>query len=68
MLGVSAASVGQQLRTSIFGAKAGIYKNDGEDYEINVRFNAETVTTKTPCSIKASRLEISPLEKLRKSP
>ena len=41
MLGVSAASVGQQLRTSIFGAKAGIYKNDGEDYEINVRFNAE---------------------------
>ena len=40
-LGVSASFVGQQLRTSLFGAKAGIYKKDGEDYEINVRFNEE---------------------------
>ncbi len=40
-LGISAAQVGQQLRNSIFGAKAGIYKEDGEDYDINVRFNKE---------------------------
>ena len=40
-LGVSAGLVGQQLRNSIFGAKAGIYKEDGEDYDIYVRFNAE---------------------------
>ncbi len=38
-LGVSAGQVGQQLRNSIFGAKAGIYKEDGEDYDIYVRFN-----------------------------
>jgi len=40
-LGVSAAQVGQLLRTSIFGAKAGIYKEDGEDYDINVRFDQD---------------------------
>ncbi|WP_397363772.1 efflux RND transporter permease subunit [Olleya sp. R77988] len=40
-LGVNAAQVGQQLRNSIFGAKAGIYKEDGEDYDIYVRFNEE---------------------------
>ncbi|MEX6626471.1 efflux RND transporter permease subunit [Tenacibaculum salmonis] len=40
-LGVSSAQVGQQLRNSIFGAKAGIYKKDGEDYDIYVRFNKE---------------------------
>ena len=38
-LGVSAAQVGQQLRNSIFGAKAGIYKEGGDDFDINVRFN-----------------------------
>jgi multidrug efflux pump subunit AcrB len=38
-LGVSASQVGQQIRNSIFGAKAGIYKEDGEDYDIYVRFN-----------------------------
>ncbi|MEM7085158.1 MAG: efflux RND transporter permease subunit [Bacteroidota bacterium] len=37
-LGVSAGQVGQQLRNAIFGAKAGIYKNAGEDYDIYVRF------------------------------
>ena len=37
-LGVSAGMIGSQLRNSVFGAKAGIYKKDGEDYEINVRF------------------------------
>ncbi|TYB76088.1 efflux RND transporter permease subunit [Bizionia saleffrena] len=40
-LGVSASQVGQQLRNSIFGAKAGIYKEDGEDYDIYIRFNEE---------------------------
>jgi len=40
-LGVSSSQVGQQLRNSIFGAKAGIYKEDGEDYDIYVRFNKE---------------------------
>jgi len=40
-LGVNAAKVGQQLRNSIFGAKAGVYKNKGEDYDIYVRFNEE---------------------------
>jgi len=41
-LGVSAGQVGQQLRNSIFGTKAGIYKNDGEDYDIYVRFDEES--------------------------
>ncbi|MDT0553162.1 efflux RND transporter permease subunit [Urechidicola vernalis] len=40
-LGVNAGQVGQQLRNSIFGAKAGIYKESGEDYDIYVRFNEE---------------------------
>jgi multidrug efflux pump subunit AcrB len=40
-LGISAAQVGSQLRNSIFGSKAGIYKEDGEDYDIYVRFNKE---------------------------
>ncbi|MFD1161664.1 efflux RND transporter permease subunit [Hwangdonia seohaensis] len=40
-LGVNAGQVGQQLRNSIFGSKAGIYKKDGEDYDIYVRFNKE---------------------------
>ena len=40
-LGVSTGQVGQQLRAAIFGNKAGIYKKDGEDYDIYVRFNKE---------------------------
>ncbi|GAB1308758.1 efflux RND transporter permease subunit [Urechidicola sp. KH5] len=40
-LGVSAGQVGQQLRNAIFGAKAGIYKYDGDDYDIYVRFNKD---------------------------
>ena len=36
---MSTSQVGQLLRTSLFGAKAGVYKKDGDDYEINVRFN-----------------------------
>jgi multidrug efflux pump subunit AcrB len=40
-MGVSAGQVGNQLRRSIFGEKAGIFKKDGEDYDIYVRFNEE---------------------------
>lgn len=40
-LGVNASQVGQQLRNSIFGTKAGVYKKDGDDYDIYVRFNKE---------------------------
>ncbi len=40
-LGVSASQIGQQLRNSIFGAKAGIYKEGGDNYDIYVRFNQE---------------------------
>ena len=40
-LGVSVGQVGQQLRRSLFGDKAGVYKKDGEDYDINVRFNED---------------------------
>ena len=40
-LGVNSSQVGQQLRNSIFGAKAGIFKENGEDYDIYVRFNKE---------------------------
>lgn len=40
-LGVSVGQVGQQLRRSLFGEKAGIYKLNGEDYDINVRFKED---------------------------
>lgn len=40
-LGVSAGQVGQQLRNSLFGVKAAVYKEDGEDYDIYVRFNED---------------------------
>jgi multidrug efflux pump len=40
-LGVAVGQVGNQLRRSIFGEKAGIYKVDGEDYDINIRFNED---------------------------
>lgn len=40
-MGVSAGQVGNQLRRSIFGEKAGVYKKDGDDYDIYVRFNKE---------------------------
>ncbi|NND61674.1 MAG: efflux RND transporter permease subunit, partial [Flavobacteriaceae bacterium] len=38
-LGVAAGLVGNQLRRSLFGEKAGVYKKDGEDYDIYVRFD-----------------------------
>ncbi len=40
-LGVAAGQVGNQLRRSLFGEKAGIFKEDGEDYDINVRFEKD---------------------------
>ncbi|WP_010523107.1 efflux RND transporter permease subunit [Aquimarina agarivorans] len=40
-LGVSTGQIGQQLRRSIFGEKAGVYKLDGDNYDINVRFNKD---------------------------
>jgi multidrug efflux pump subunit AcrB len=40
-LGVSTGQVGQQLRNAVFGVKAGIYKEDGDDYDIYVRFNKD---------------------------
>lgn len=40
-LGVSSYLIGNQLRNSIFGAKAGIFKENGEDYDIYIRFNKE---------------------------
>ena len=38
-LGISAKQIGSQLRNSIFGSKAGIYKEGGDDFDIYVRFN-----------------------------
>lgn len=40
-LGVAVGQVGQQLRRSLFGEKAGVYKLDGDDYDINVRFKED---------------------------
>lgn len=41
-LGVSVGQVGNQLRNSIFGSKAGVYKEGGEDYDIYLRFDEES--------------------------
>lgn len=40
-LGVAVGQVGNQLRRSLFGEKAGVFKQDGEDYDINVRFKED---------------------------
>jgi len=40
-LGIPTGLVGQTIRNSIIGSKAGIYKLRGEDYEVNVRFDEE---------------------------
>ncbi len=40
-LGVAVGQVGMQLRNAIFGSKAGVYKKDGEDYDIYVRFKED---------------------------
>ena len=41
---MAAGQVGRQLRRAVFGEKAGIYKEDGEDYDINVRFEEDPKT------------------------
>ena len=38
-LGISVGQVGSQLRRSLFGEKASVYKKDGEDYDVYVRFD-----------------------------
>lgn len=40
-LGISASMIGQTIRRSVFGQEASTFKDDDEDYEINVRFNDE---------------------------
>ena len=40
-LGVSVGQVANQLRRSVFGEKAGVYKEKGDDYDIYVRFNQQ---------------------------
>ena len=40
-LGVAVGQVAMQLRRSLFGEKAGIYKDGTDDYDINVRFNKD---------------------------
>ena len=37
-LGLTAGQIGRQLRRSLFGEKASVYKSGGEDYDINIRF------------------------------
>jgi multidrug efflux pump subunit AcrB len=69
-LGISAGQIGQQLRTSLFGSKAGVYKLDGEDYDINIRFNNsdrysenslydQNLTFKDPSTGKTKEVPIS---------
>ena len=36
-LGIPTGLIGQTIRNSIIGSKAGVYKLKGEDYQINVR-------------------------------
>ncbi len=73
-LGVSAGQVGQQLRNAVFGAKAGIYKEGGEDYDIYVRFNEENrynksaifnqkITFRDPASGKIKAIPVSAVAK-----
>lgn len=40
-LGVAVGQVAMQIRRSLFGEKAGIYKEGSDDYDINVRFNED---------------------------
>ncbi|GHC42814.1 efflux RND transporter permease subunit [Ulvibacter litoralis] len=46
-LGVSAGQVGNQLRRSLFGEKAGVYKENGDDFDIYVRFNEDNKYNKS---------------------
>ncbi|QMU66012.1 MAG: AcrB/AcrD/AcrF family protein [Flavobacteriaceae bacterium] len=73
-LGVSNGQVGQQLRNAVFGAKAGIYKENGEDYDIYVRFKKEDryntnaifnqrITFKDQASGKTKEIPVSAIAK-----
>jgi multidrug efflux pump len=73
-LGVSAGQVGQQLRNSIFGAKAGVYKEGGEDYDIYIRFNEkdkynksaifdQKITFRDPATGKIKEIPVSAVTK-----
>ncbi|MET2983579.1 efflux RND transporter permease subunit [Aureibaculum conchae] len=73
-LGVNSGQVGQQLRNSIFGAKAGIYKEDGDDFDIYVRFNKENryntsaifnqnITFRDPASGQVKEIPVSTVAK-----
>jgi len=75
-LGVSAGQVGQQLRNSIFGAKAGIYKEEGEDYDIYVRFREEDrynksaifnqkITFRDPATGKIKEIPVSAVTRVK---
>ena len=69
---MSSGQVGQQLRMALFGAKAGIFKKDGEDYDINIRFNEndrysesalynQNLTFKDPSTGRTKSIPISTL-------
>ena len=69
-LGVTTGQVGQQLRAAVFGNKAGIYKENGEDYDIYVRFNKDDrydksavfnqkITFRDPISGKIKEIPVS---------
>ena len=75
-LGVAVGQVGRQLRRSLFGEKAGIYKEDGEDYDINIRFNDENryntnaifnqnITFRDPSSGRIKEVPISSIASYR---
>jgi len=77
-LGVTAGQIGQQLRGSVFGEKAGVYKNNGEDYDINVRFNEndrnfvdqlldQYIVFRDPASGKIKKIPLSTLVEYKNS-
>ena len=69
-LGVAAGQVGNQLRRSLFGEKAGVYKKNGEDYDIYVRFDKnerydasalfnQNITFRDPATGKVKEVPVS---------
>ena len=77
-LGVAVGQVGNQLRRSLFGEKAGVYKKSGDDYNINVRFNKDNrynssalfnqnIIFRDPSSGRIKEIPISAVAKQRNS-
>ncbi len=73
-LGVNASQVGLQLRNAIFGKKAGVYKEKGDDYDIYVRFNKDNryntsaifnqaITFRDPASGQIKEIPVSAVAK-----